>query len=95
MFCWTKNTQQPDFFFKRNKSSKTQKLKNFYKYAKISDIPFDQRSPIHWEAWFPPCFVKQNQQKQKLFFCLAIFDHFHTKMLKYETLLSITFPQGF
>ena len=25
---WTKNTPKPDFFFKRKKSSKTQKLKN-------------------------------------------------------------------
>ena len=25
---WTKNTQKPDFFEKRKKSSKTQKLKN-------------------------------------------------------------------
>ena len=30
-------------------------------------MPFDQRSLIHLEAWFPPCFVRQNQQK-KLFF---------------------------
>ena len=30
-----------------------QKLKNVKKYAKISDTPFDQRSLIHREAWFP------------------------------------------
>ena len=30
-----------------------QKLKNIKKYAKISDTPFDQRSLIHREAWFP------------------------------------------
>ena len=64
---WTKNTQKTDFFEKRKQSSKTQKLKNVQRYAKISDTPFDQRSLIHREAWFPPCFVRQNQQK-KLFF---------------------------
>ena len=40
------------FFEKWKKSSKTQKLKNVQKYAKISDTPFDQRSLIHQEAWF-------------------------------------------
>ena len=30
-----------------------QKLKNIKKYAKIIDTPFDQRSLIHREAWFP------------------------------------------
>ena len=30
-------------------------------------MPFDQRSLIHREAWFPPCFVRQSQQKNKLF----------------------------
>ena len=44
--------QNPIFFEKRKKSSKTQKLKNVQKYAKISDMPFDQRSLIHREAWF-------------------------------------------
>ena len=50
---WTKNTQKPKFFEKRKKSSKTQTLKNVQKYAKICDTPFDQRTLIHWEAWFP------------------------------------------
>ena len=49
---WTKNTQKPEFFENRKKSSKTQKLKNIQRYAKISDTPFDQRSLIHREAWF-------------------------------------------
>ena len=53
--------RMPDFFEKWKKLSKTQKLKNIKKYAKISDTPFDQRSLIHGEAWFPPCFVRQNQ----------------------------------
>ena len=39
------------------------KLKNVKRYAKISNIPFDQRSLIHREVWFPPCFVRENQQK--------------------------------
>ena len=30
-----------------------QKLKNVYKYAKISNTPFHYRSLIQWEAWFP------------------------------------------
>ena len=38
---------------KTEKSSKTQKLKNVQKYAKICNIPINQRSLIHWEAWFP------------------------------------------
>ena len=50
--------QNPIFFEKREKSSKTQKLKNVQRYAKISDMPFDQRSVIHREAYFPPCFVR-------------------------------------
>ena len=50
---WTKNTKKTDFFKKRKKTSKTQKLKIVQKYAKISDTPFDQRYLIHREAWFP------------------------------------------
>ena len=50
---WTKNTQKPDFFEKRKNHPNSKKLKNVWKYAKISNTPFDQRSLIHWEAWFP------------------------------------------
>ena len=50
---WTKITRKPDFFEKRKKSFKTQKLKKVWKYAKIRDTPFNQRSLIHREAWFP------------------------------------------
>ena len=39
------------------------KLKNFQRYAKIIDIPFNQRSLIHRGAWFPPCFVKNTTKK--------------------------------
>ena len=66
---WTNNTPKPDFFEKQKKSSKTQKIKNIQRYAKICNTPFDQRSLIHREVWFPPCFVRQNQQK-KTNFCL-------------------------
>ena len=75
---------QTSFFFNGKKSTKTQKLKKVQKYAKICDTPFDQRSLIHREAWFPPCFVGQNQQK-KNFFCAAILYNFQTKMFKSET----------
>ena len=59
---WTKNTTKPDFFEKRKKSPKTQKIRNVQKYDKISDTPFDQRSLIHWESQFPPCFIEQRIQ---------------------------------
>ena len=56
------------FFLKNEKkTSKTQKLKNAQRYPKISDTPFNKRSLIHREAWFPPCFVGQNQQKKTFF----------------------------
>ena len=61
---WTKNTQKPDFFFKRKKSPKTQKLRN----DKISDSPFDQRSLIHREAVFSPYFVRQRIPQNLIFF---------------------------
>ena len=77
---WTKNTKKPDFAEKRKKSSKTQKLKNVQKYAKISDMPFDQRSLIHWKAWFRdgpripqnPIFLKNGKNHQKRKKCLEI-----------------------
>ena len=78
---------------KRKKSSKTQKLKNVQGYAKISDTPFDQRSLIHREAWFPPCFVRQNQQQ--FFFARRFLTIFEQKCSNLRPLLSITFPQGF
>ena len=78
---WTKNTQKPKFLKNRKNH---QKLKYVQRYAKISDMLFKQRSLIHREAWFPPCFVRKNQQK-KTFFCAAILDHFQTKMFKCDT----------
>ena len=47
--------KNPIFFGNGKKSLKMQKPKNVYRYANISDTPFDQRSLIHWEAWFPGC----------------------------------------
>ena len=45
-----------------------QKLKNILRYSKISNTPFDRRSLINREAWFPPCFARGNQQKNNLVF---------------------------
>ena len=53
---------------KNRKIIQNAKTQNIKKYAKICDTPFDQRSPIHWEAWFTPGFVRQNQQKKILIF---------------------------
>ena len=61
-----------------------EKLKNILRYAKISYIPFNQRSLIHREAWFPSCFVRHNEQKANFFYA-AILDHFSTKMFNSET----------
>ena len=73
-----------------------QKLKNVQRYAKISATPFDQRSLIHREGWFPPCFARQNQQQQqKLFFARGFQTTFEQKCSNVRPLLSITFPQGF
>ena len=48
-------------------------------------MPSDQRSLIHQEAWFPPCFERQNQQKKNVFFGAGILDHFQTIMFQSET----------
>ena len=60
-------------FLKSGKIIKTQKLKSVQKYAKISNTPFNQRSLIHQEAWFPggaripqnPNCVKNRKNHQK------------------------------
>ena len=65
--------KNPIFLKKRKKSSKTQRLKNVQKYAKIGDTPFDQRSLVHQEAWFPggpripqnPIFLKKRKKSSK------------------------------
>ena len=59
--------KKPDFLEKQKKSPKTQKLRNIQKYDKIRDTPFDQRSLIHREVWFPPCFVGQRILKNPIF----------------------------
>ena len=84
--------QNPNCLKNRKKSFKMQKLKNVQKYAKISDMPFDQRSLIHREAWFPPCFARQNQP---FFFFLRFKTTFKQKCSNLRPLISITFPQGF
>ena len=84
-----------DFFEKRKKSSKMQKLKKVQRYAKICDIPFDQKSLIHREAWFPTCFVRQNQHTKKTFFARRFQTTCKQKCSNVRPLLSITFPQGF
>ena len=64
---------KPDFLEKQKNSPKTQKLKNVLKYDKISDTPFDQRSLINREAWFPggprilknPIFLKNGKNHPK------------------------------
>ena len=131
MFCWTKNTPKPEFFWKTERiiqNAKTQKRleicqnlryalwpevsnplgsvvsggprihktrffgkternhskrKNSKTSRDTRDTHFDQRDLIHREAWFPPCFVRQNKQKSNFFFA-AILDNFQTKMLKSE-----------
>ena len=50
---WTKNTQKPNFLKNKKNHPKRKKLKNVWKYAKINNMPFDQRSLIHQETWFP------------------------------------------
>ena len=65
--------KNPIFFLNGKKSPKTQKLRNIQKYDKISDTPFDQRSLIHREAWFPggprisinPIFLKNGKKHPK------------------------------
>ena len=64
-------------------------------------MPLYQRTLIHREAWFPPCFVRQNQQKNIFFFILFFFfarrfqTTFKQKCSNLRPLLCITFPQGF
>ena len=70
--------------FQTEKLSKTQKLKNVYRYVKIRDKPFDKRSLIHQEAWFLPCFARENQKKKKTFLW-GNFTPFVSKNFKSET----------
>ena len=59
-------------------------------------MPFDQRSLIHQEAWFPPCVVRQNQQQQQQQkISRQFFTIFKQKCSNLRPLLSITFSQGF
>ena len=60
----------------------------------ISDKPFDQRSLIDWEAWFPPCFVRPNQQKNYIFFARRFKTTFKQKFSNLRPLLFISFPDA-
>ena len=94
----TKNTQKPELKTKQKKTEKiiqNAKTQKVQKYAKISDTPFDQRSLIHRDAWFPPCFVRQNQPKKTIFFVWRFQITSKKKCSNLRPLLSTTFPQGF
>ena len=73
------------------KNTKTQKRLEIWN---ISDIPFDQRSLIHREAWFSTCFVRQNQRGKKLFFARRFQTTSKQKCSNLRPLLSITILQG-
>ena len=76
------------------KKIKTEKTIQNRKTQKTSrDLPFDQRSLIHREAWFPPCFVRQNQQKKATFFTRRFQTTSLQKCSILRPLLSSTFPQ--
>ena len=63
----------PIFLKNRKNHQKHKNSKNLQKYDKISDTPFDQRSLIHREAWFPggpripknPMFLKNGKNHPK------------------------------
>ena len=95
--------KNPIFLKNGKKSSKMQKLKNVQRYGKISDTPFDQRSLIHREAWFPggpripknPIFLKNGKNLPKRSAAQRFQTTFKQKCSNIRPLLSITFPQGF
>ena len=58
-------------------TQKPRKIKNWKNNPKLKNWNF------HREAWFPPCFVRQNQQKTNFFYA-EILDHFPTKMFNSE-----------
>ena len=91
---WTKNTKKPNFFEKRKKSSKTQKLKNVQRYAKISDTPFDQSSLIHRKRGFHHVLLGKISKK-KLLFARRFQTTSKQKCSNVRPFLSITFPKGF
>ena len=57
-------------------------------------MPFDQRSLIHREAWFPSCFVRQTQQKKNIIFKRQFLTIFKQNCSNLRPLLFITFLQG-
>ena len=56
-------------------------------------MPFYQKSLIHWEAWFPPYFVRQNQPTK--LFVWRLKTTLKQKCSDLRPLFSITFPLGF
>jgi hypothetical protein len=62
---WTKNTQKPNLKKGKNHPiAKTQKRLEICQNLRYALHP---GALIHQEVWFPPCFVRQNQQKQTFF----------------------------
>ena len=92
---WTKNTQKPKLFETQKKSSKTQKLKNVQKYAKISDTPLNQRSLNPSGSVVSTLFCKAKSAKKMFYFVRQFQTISKQKGLNLRPLLSITFPQGF
>ena len=84
------------FFLKNAKNLPKHKTsKNVQRYANISNKPFNHRSLIHQEAWFPPYFVRQNLHIKKLIFVRRFLTTYKLKCSTFRPLLSITFAQGF
>ena len=55
-------------------------------------MPFDQRSLIQREGWFPPCFVKQNQQETNFFPLLFPKDSESLKNSQKKSIVVATIP---
>ena len=86
-------TPKNQIFLKNIKNHPKGKNSKVQKYAKISNMPFDQGSLIHREAWFPPCFVRQNDPKKNLSF-FRYQTTFKQKCSNPRPLLPTTLPQG-
>ena len=88
------NTQKPELFEKQQKIIQKAKTQKCLEICQICDMPFDQRSLIHREACFPPCFAGQNQPKNYIIFG----DFIHLLNINFQIwdhIFSLLFPQGF
>ena len=74
------------FLKNRKKNIENAKTQTVQKYAKISNMPFNQWSLIHREVWFPPCFVRQNQPEKNIF---SVWRFQTFSKLKYSNLRSL------